>query len=263
MVDAVLPAGGRISGSFAAEAGAEVKALIPLGGITVLERTIDMLRATGCVERIVVIGPDELLAHPASKLADHVLHSDPSNSGPTNILAGLDWLRTARGGDHAGRVLVVTTDLPFVTRDAIEGFVDACPGDSDICVPVISRGEFEGAYPNSSNFYVRLADGEWTIGSAFLVDPVSIERNRALIEQVFRARKSQLGMARLLGVGLVVRFLTRRLTVSVIEKRCRRMLGCSTAAVFGCSPSLGYDIDNIKEFHYAADRLRRGPHVEG
>ena len=49
MIDVILPAGGRISGEFAAETGVGVKALIEIGGRTVLQRTIDALRATGQV----------------------------------------------------------------------------------------------------------------------------------------------------------------------------------------------------------------------
>lgn len=251
-LDAVLPAGGRIHGTFAEETGAEVKALIELGGASVIERTVDTLRSTGFVRKVVVIGPDELASHPSVASADAVLHSDPSNSGPTNILRGLDWLREANGGRQADRVLVVTTDLPFLTPGAISGFLYACPADADICVPLVAREEFESAYPGSSNFYVKLRDGEWTIGCAFLVNPAAIERNRDVIERVFEARKSQLRMARLLGLSLILRFLTGRLTVPLIEKRCRQILGCTACPVRGCSPALAFDIDTPEEYRYAA-----------
>lgn len=54
-LDVILPAGGRISGEFASEAGVEVKALIEINGCTVLEHTIDVLRATQRVERLILV----------------------------------------------------------------------------------------------------------------------------------------------------------------------------------------------------------------
>jgi len=97
-VDAILPAGGRITGVFAQETGTSVKALISPGGPTVLERTLDALRATGHVGRIVVVGPDEVASHPAACAADVVLPE--SISGPANIFGGLEWLAHVSDGHY-------------------------------------------------------------------------------------------------------------------------------------------------------------------
>ena len=250
-LDAILPAGGRISGEFASEAGAEVKALISLGGQTVLERTIATLRATPGVERIVVIGPREVAEHPASSAADATLPE--GDSGPENIFRGLGWLRAHLHGRLPQRVLILTTDLPFLTAQAISGFLAACPEQADLCVPVITRGQFEQRFPGSTNFYVRLHDGVWTIGCAFLVHPAALVLNRGYLDSVFAARKSQLAMARLLGPVFVFRYLMHLLTVEHIEQRCTQLLGCRGAAVRGCSPELAYDIDEPAHYRYAVN----------
>lgn len=254
-VDAILPAGGRIGEEFAARAGAEVKALIPISGETVLERTIRTLKSTGRVDRVVVIGPEEVAAHPASRAADHVL-AEGVSSGPANIIRGLQWLHDS-DGRHAERVLVVTTDLPFLTAHGINAFLDACDPSADICAPLITRESFESAYPGSHNEYVALADGSFTMGCAFLVNPEAILRNRDLIERAFGARKSQLRMARLLGLGFIVRFAAGRLRVSHIEQRCGALLGCSGRAIRGCDPELAYDIDKPEEWLYAVETAGR------
>lgn len=255
-VDVVLPAGGRLKGRFADETGAEVKALIRFGGQTVLERTLSTLRATGRVERAVVIGPEEIAAHPASRTADAVL-PERYSSGPSNILRGIEWLRETDGGRYAERVLIVATDLPYLTPDSLTSFLDCCPPGMDICVPLVNRGEFEVRYPGTRNKYVRLRDGEWTMGCAFLVNPRAVAANRALMERVFSARKSQLGMARLLGPGIIARFLTRRLTVDHVANRCRQILGCTAGGITGSAPELAFDIDRPEEYRYAAGSALR------
>ena len=251
MVDVILPAGGRISGEFAAETGVGVKALIEIGGRTVLQRTLDALRATGRVRRAIVIGPDEIREHPCSRSADAVL-PEGGDSGPANILRGIEWLRET-DGSRADRVLIVTTDLPFLTPHAISGFIDSCRSDVDLCAALVSRKAFEERFPGSENQYVPLADGEWTLGCGFLVNPEAIVANRDHIERVFAARKSQIGMARLLGLSVIIRFKMGRLSVSHIEKRCSKILGCSGKAVPGSPPELAFDLDHIGEYRYAAN----------
>ena len=249
-VDAILPAAGRISGDFAVEAGAEIKALIPLCGRNLLERTVATLRATGRVGRIVIIGPRELTAHPAARAADAALPE--VGSGPANILRGMEWLYEANGGRHAEQVLILTTDLAFLTSQAITSFLDACPGGLDACLPLIRREEFEARFPGLVIEYVRLRDGEWTMGCVFLVNPAAIARNRAMIERAFAARKSQIRMVRLLGPVFIARFLTRRLAIPHIEERCLKLLGCTGAGIRGCAPELALDIDRPEDYRYAA-----------
>jgi CTP:molybdopterin cytidylyltransferase MocA len=253
-VDAILPAGGRITGAFAREAGEEIKALISFGGRTILERTVDALRATGRIGRIVVIGPDAIASHPAACGADAVL-PEGGPSSPANILRGLGWLREARGGHLPDRVLVVTTDLPFLTAQAIVAFLDACPPELDMCVPLLRRTEYEARFPDFRISYVRLRDGEWVMGCAFLVNPSAIIEHRDRIEQAFAARKSQLAMIRMLGLGFILRFLTRRLTIADIQDRVLAILGCTGGAVFGCPAELAFDIDLPEEYRYAAKSL--------
>jgi GTP:adenosylcobinamide-phosphate guanylyltransferase len=248
-LDAILPAGGRVSTHFAEEAQAYIKALITIGGETLLGWSLNALRGAGLVNRIVVIGPDEINCHSAAKLADCVLPE--GDSGPENIFRGLEWLRQENGGGHADRALILTTDLPFITSRAITGFVQSCPSDADLCTPLYRRQEYESQFPGSRSAFVKLQDGEWTTGCAFLVNPEQVSRNRIHLERAFAARKSQLAMARLLGPLFIARFLTRTLRVQHIEERCARFLGCHGVGVMGCDPALAFDIDSEEDYRYA------------
>jgi hypothetical protein len=210
------------------------------------------LRAAGCVRRIVVIGPGALADHPAARGADAVLPE--ADSSPGNVLRGLAWLREddkREGETSSGRVLVVTTDLPFLTPRAILDFLSACPEEADVCVPLLRREAFEARFPASPITYARLRDGERTMACAFLVNPAAIEANRVHLEKIFAARKSEIAMARLLGFPFVARYLTRRLTVAQVERRCGEILGCRGAAVIGAAPELAFDIDRPEEYRYA------------
>jgi hypothetical protein len=104
---------------------------------------------------------------------------------------------------------------------------------------------------------MRLQDGEWAIGCAFLLNVPALQKSRAHIEQAFAARKSQVAMARLLGPLFILRFVFKRLTIAHIMERCQRVLGCTGAPIRGCAPELAYDIDEVPEYRYALQRVNQ------
>lgn len=245
--DVILPAGGRVDPTLAAEAGTDVKALIRFGEETILARTIRVLRESGLARRIVVAGSEAAQQEARAIGADHAIAE--ANTGPENIFNGLKWLRSQP--DPPSKVMVVTTDLPFLTADLLQRFVDLCPTDRAISVPLISRAEWNARFPGSTAMFVQLGDGEWTTGCAYLIDAEALERSMPQIEKVFAQRKSKLGMAKLLGPVFAYRFLTKSLTVPQIEAKIQSMLGCSGAAVRGAPPELAYDIDDLEDYSFA------------
>jgi len=249
-LDVVLPAGGRISGSFAELAGTDVKALIKLGGKSVVERTVQCLREAGVDGRMVLVGPQEVAADAAGKLVDAVVPE--VGSGPDNIMAGLQYLQDT---GTTGKTLIANTDLPFLTPESVRRFLEACPEDLDLCAPVISKEDFERHYPGMRTAFVPLKDGLYTMGCLFLVSPTAISDNRQHIDMVFEARKSQFRMASLLGFGFVMRFLLHRLSIPDIEHRCTSMLGCSVGAVLTSDANLAFDLDTQAECEYACQHF--------
>lgn len=253
--DVLLPAGGRINDAWAKNAGAEVKTLLKFGGETMLQRTIRVLRETENIGRIVVIGPAEL--REAAQDADVLI--DEGASGPDNIFRGLAWLQenpTDRVLDVGktqsdARVLLMTTDLPFVTSAAISHFLDSCPRDAEICIPIVEKAPFEARFPNSPNFWVPLNGQNWTLACAFLLHVESMKRSRTHIEAIFAARKSQFQMAKLLGVPFIARLFLKKLTIAHIQNRCEKVLGCRGAVIENAAPELAFDIDDETEYLYA------------
>ena len=102
---------------------------------------------------------------------------------------------------------------------------------------------------------MRLRDGHWTLGCAFLFRASVVPQIRPHAEAAFQARKSQLAMARLLGPAFIARFLTKRLDVAHVQATCERILHCSGRVVTNAAPELAFDIDTLKEYRYAAQKL--------
>lgn len=246
-VDVILPAGGRISGEFANLAGTETKALIPWGSRTILQRTLETFRAIEGVNRVAVIGGAEVLTQAQESGAEGVVREGAT--GPENIYRGLEWLRSQP--DPADRVVIATTDLPFLSPQAVIEFLNACRDDAHIGVPVIRGEVFDAHFPNTVSEYVSLKEGNVTIGCVFQISPEALFQARSQIERLFEARKNILAMARAVGAGTILRLLTKQLAVRHIEARCQKTIGCSGYAVMDAHPELAYDIDTVEDYKIA------------
>lgn len=62
-------------------------------------------------------------------------------------------------------------------------------------------------------------------------------------------------MAKLLGPGFVLKWLTKRLTLVDVEAKIMNVLGCSGAAVTGSAPELAFDIDYKDDYDYAVSHV--------
>jgi GTP:adenosylcobinamide-phosphate guanylyltransferase len=250
--DAILPAGGKISPEFAQRVGTTVKALIEFDGRSILTSTLEALRGSKYGGRTIVIGGTEV-EKAAKEVADVVLPE--AASGPENILKGLKYLLATQNPPQ--KVIVVTTDLPFLTPEIIDHFVEQCPADRDICVPLVNRVAWDARFPNSSATFATLADGKWTTGCAYLMDVRALQSSMPQIEEVFENRKSVPKMAKQLGPKFLFKLLTKTLTVSDVETKIQSMLGCSGAAIRNAPTELAYDIDDLEDYEYATKQVGR------
>lgn len=244
LCDVVLPAGGRIAGDFARTAGTKIKALIRFDEETILRRTIRALRDSGCVGRIAVIGPEEVLAEARASGADLTLPEGAT--GPDNIYRGLDGLDNV-----SPYLLIVTGDMPFLTPESVRDFLTLCPMEAEVCIPLVERSAFEVRYPDLIRTDTPLRDGHYRLGGIFRVEVTTLRRTRSHLEQMFAARKNNFQMARLIGIPFIVRYLFRRLTVDQILDRACEILQCRGAAVRHVPPELAFDIDLPEELVYA------------
>lgn len=241
--DVLLPAGGHISGELAKRTGVENKALIEFGGQTLARRTVDAIRATPGVGRIAVAGDLAVTEHLGDAVDASGLRGGTAPGTLVNALKAL--------GDPTRKVLIVTTDLPYLTPESLTAFLTTCRSDRDLNVPIIERTRYQTRFPGSTSTYIPLKDGAWTAGCAYLLDSEAFLRIVPQLDRLFDVRKSKLGMARLLGPAFLLKFLTKTLTVADVEGKIRSMLGVTGAAIPDGPPELAFDIDDLDDYEYA------------
>ena len=271
-VDAVVLAGGRLSGLFAWAAGTRVKALAPVCGVSVVARVLRALQETPGVVRIVVVGPEAVrdalatlppappptIDTPQSPIDNRrspiasPLWVPAGSSALENLCRGLDAVEA--GGNGTRRVLVCGADTPLLTPLALADFLRRCPADADLCMPVVRKETFVRRFPGNLGIYVRLVEGAFSSGSQLLLRPRAVRENLPLLRSLHAARKSQLAMARLLGMDVVGKLVRGRLGVPELEARASALTRCRCRAVLDCAPELSYDIDVVLDLWDARRR---------
>ncbi|MBI0446608.1 NTP transferase domain-containing protein [Deinococcus sp. DB0503] len=246
---AVVLGGGDPGDPFAAAHGVSVKALIPVGGVPMALHVLRALRASGRVGRVAYVGPTTPDMDPLidARITDH-------GTLLSNLEAGVEALRAA-GLSPSERVLVVTADIPLVTPAQLAQVLDAAPPAAALVYPVVRRSDCERAFPNVKRTYARLREGTFTGGNVFLLDPSLIGQFLPRLRAVLAARKAPLKLAALIGPGILLRLLTRRLTVRELEQRVSALLGVPARALITGHAAIGTDVDKEADLMLAETHL--------
>ncbi|MBE0475598.1 MAG: nucleotidyltransferase family protein [Coriobacteriia bacterium] len=232
-VDAVVLGGGD---GGVIDPSCRFKGLLPIGGRPMIEWVVDAMRAAELVHEVAVVVPT---AEDLGPWVDKVDKLVVSRGGfMTNVAAGVDSFRSDRP------ILISTGDIPTVIAADVDSFVRASIATgADFTYPLISKEDVLAAYPGSERTYVRLATGAVTGGNMALVNPLLVRTNREIGQRLFDTRKNAIQMARILGLGFVVRLAAGRLVPAEVEAKMGQLLGGTAAAVFTDRAAIGADVD--------------------
>ena len=235
MVDALVLAGSRNDGPLKQCSSVPYEAMITIGRKAMIEYVIDALRNSRRINRIVVVGPPDV---PDFFRRDDVTVVPARGNLMENMARGLEQLPGAE------RVLLATCDIPLITSQAIEDFLDRCGNRSaDIYYPVVPREAVEKSYFKTRRTYVTFREGDFTGGNLFLIAPEALNRCMVKGQQLVDARKSPIRLSRLMGVPFLIRFMLRMVTLKEAEEKASDVLGLKGAVVITSYPEVGVDVD--------------------
>jgi hypothetical protein len=244
LFDAVVLAAGRLPAGDAERAGIELKALARIGTSTPLRAIVSALRASRAVARLIVVAPSSI--HGTLEGVD--VWVDERATGEENVLAGLANAQTRRA-------IVTASDAPFVEAAHIDDLLSRIPDYVDVAYPVFRSDEFLSEFPHGRSRFARVGGALWTGGSLCVLNVAMALQKSALIRRAFRARKSQLAMASLLGADCVVRYLTGHLEIADVERRLGQLTGGRAVAIRGAHPALAMDCDDAQDIAYVRTRV--------
>lgn len=201
-------------------AGVAHKALIPLEGRPLLARVAEALRTAGAA-RIAVSCNHPAVEALARELGLEVL---PSAAGPSqSVLDGA----TALGFP----LLVTTADHALLRPEWVRRFLADIPAGTDVAALLAPKAAVEAAAPTTKRTYLKLADGWWSGCNLFWLGSQRALGAVAFWRRLEAERKRPWKMARILGLGMLVKYAAGGLTLSAAARRLGERAGVEARVV--------------------------------
>lgn len=257
-VTAVVLAGSRPGiDPLAAHFGEAVKALIELGGRTMLARVVEVLAASPMVGQIIVaaqnpaqlrerLGEAWIAAHPEVRFAS----VGDSVSGAISE-AGASY-----------PFLVTTADNALLDEATIAAFVrGAADARADVAVALVERRTLLAAYPGNRRTWLKFRRGAYSGANLFWFGGPGAERVLALWRTIEQQRKRGRAVIGAFGPLMLAAVALRILTLHQAIAWAARRMGISAAAVVLDRAEACIDVDSVAD-HALAEAIlagREGP----
>ncbi len=226
------------------------KGLIEICGRPMIDYVMEALRGCPDLDTIVIAVSDPRDADKFSGRADKIV------SGTRHVVDSIAKAIDAVGEE--GEMLVVSSDTPMLSPEAIKDFLKQCRGvQADVCYSVIPKEATEELFPGSKRTYLNLRDGTFTGGNVHLTTKQAFLRNQEVGNRLFNLRKSPLSMLTLLGIGFIVKYLTGRLDVPTLEAKAGQLLTARFKAIITKYPEMGVDVDKQEDLALVEAYLSR------
>lgn len=228
------------------------EAEVLIGGRPMGEWVISALKDAQSISEVVLVGPPSLQS-------EGVLAVAPGSSLWESLNAGLSRLT-----NPSERVLIVTGDIPLITGMMVDDFVQASPVDADLVYPVISKINTLAKFPETKRTYVKLMGITVTGGNMVVANPLILPKVEERAKVLISHRKAPLRLARDVGILLLLRLLTGRLSLAEAERRVSQVFGVKGRVMECPYPEVGVDVDKVSDWSMVERVLTqsRSPAIE-
>ncbi|MCK8817037.1 nucleotidyltransferase family protein [Natroniella sulfidigena] len=246
-LDAIVLAGAVNDGKLAEVSEQDYEALIKINDQPMVDYVVNTLQQVELIDRIILVGPAELAQGNLDLEGNVELVISGQNTLLENIKLGLSQTDKPYS-------LVLSSDIPLITVEAIEAFLAKCEADRAVAYyPIIPQEFNQLLFSDTNRTCFKLVDGSFTGGNIFLLNGPIILRLEKLLAKILAWRKKPWKLAYLLGFKFIVKLLTGRLSIELIEEEVYKLTGYQAKAVIVDYPEIGFDIDRPKQLMLARE----------
>lgn len=251
--DAIILAGGESTCELRKIAPYDNEALIIIGNCPMIYYVYNALRASSRVNRIVISGPVDALHNIFAR--EENIYFVPSGANAIESFNNAVQL-LHQIGNITEKLLVLPTDVPFITPDAVNDFINRCEtSEADFYYPVTSREVNEQKFPGVTRTYVTLKEGTFTGGNLFMIRTAIVEKCLDIGLKLVIRRKDPVAMAKLFGLSLVWKYFIKRLGLPEIKKRFYHVTGIKGEPIISPYAEIGVDVDKPSDLVLAQEYL--------
>ncbi|MCB9421150.1 MAG: NTP transferase domain-containing protein [Ardenticatenaceae bacterium] len=229
------------------------KALLEMNGRTMLERVVNALQSARQIDEIVVIG---LGSDMGQTFLRPVHHLPGQGNLINNAIAGVDWIMQHKPDTQA--VMLSSADIPLLTGELVDALIEMCrPFDQGVYYSFVTKETMEARFPGSKRTFTKLKGVEVAGGDLGIIQPDILLNNRALWEALSNARKHAWQIAREVGIMVLLKLLTRQLSIADIEQLAERLTGMPSRVLLNPYAEMGMDGDKPHQIDLLRAELKR------
>lgn len=225
------------------EAGVRSKALVPLGGIRMVDHMLRALRDSPSLTGDIWVSglsPEDLAVGAPMDLVGflHRVRAAPAASGPAKAT-----FATLEAG-ATFPLLVTTCDHPLLTPGMIEALIaGADTAGCDAAVGLAHQGVIQAAYPETKRTYFKLGGEGYSGCNLFFLRTQTARKGAEFWRDAEHDRKRPFKLAWRFGIGALLRMLTGRLSLSEAFEHGSRRIGATIAPIVLPIPEAAIDVD--------------------
>lgn len=250
-MNAIVLAGAPNKGALRQVSPVQYEAEIEIAGRPMLEYVVLALERVQSINQIVIVGYESMLSTNGSA-GKHFTFVKPGPSVIESLENGINALNSEEP------VLILTSDIPLITQEALEDFLHRCSGQAgDIYYSFVPKTINDQKYPGVQRTYVRLKEGTFTGGNLVLLSPEIIRKKLTTLTKAIALRKKPLQLCRMLGWWYLCKLLFGTLTIKEIEDRVAEVLGVKAVGIVSPYPEVGIDVDKPSDLKLAREVLTK------
>jgi GTP:adenosylcobinamide-phosphate guanylyltransferase len=247
---AIVLAGSRPGRDAFAEAfGTDLKALIPIGGESMVRRPVQALLAAEDIGDVIV------LSQAPERIAE-ALPKDPRvRLRKSDATIATTILELCFDKQTQWPLLVTTADHALLDAETVDEFCAYAEGD--ISVGVVERAALLERLPDTKRTWLRFRGGCYTGANLFALNSPKAAAAIELWRSVEQDRKKGSRLVSLVGPFVLIGTVLRLLSLQDVLTRLGRKLGLGVRAVVLSNPLAGVDIDKPED-HALAEAILEG-----
>jgi GTP:adenosylcobinamide-phosphate guanylyltransferase len=247
---AVVLAGSRPGrDAFAEQFGADLKALIPVGGEPMVVRPVETLLTAEDVGDVIVL----------SQVPERIAEALPKNPRlslrKSDATIATTMLELCFDKTTQWPLLVTTADHALLEVETVDEFIAYAEGD--ISIGVVERQTLLKRFPDSKRTWLKFRGGAYTGANLFALNSPKAAAAIELWRSVEQDRKKGWRLISLLGPIVLIGTALRLLSIEGALARLGGKLGLDVHAVVLSNPLAGVDVDKAED-HALAESVLKG-----
>lgn len=259
-INVLILAGTRPKGDPVAQAeGKSSKAFVEVDGRPMIDQVLDTISTWPSVGEIILSMPkSEIDSGQSALLRDFTRHNKIKRveTGTTpcrSIMLAMEGIPTNNA------LLVTTADHPLLTHDILNEFVDeSWRTSADFTAAIAETDMVEQAYPQVKRTRVPLTDGAIGGCNLFLFKTPQARNVVKFWRKVEENRKKPIRMARTIGLGILVRFVFKKLSRDHLRKTLEKKTEAKIALPMMSNPHAAIDVDKKEDLALVRQIFQNG-----